>query len=149
MFFNRYSATATFAVEPSHGLIAKLIVVPELSGTEEPPDELLETSLHATATSANETRAHAKSAPLRDLIAPPFLPGSLPGSHHLEFLRWRGEPETYRAAIVLRYVEGLPLDEVAAILKQPLGTAKSNVHRAVNLLRRAITDSRRAERSRP
>ena len=57
-------------------------------------------------------------------------------------------PERYRAAIVLRYVEGLPLDEVAAILKQPLGTAKSNVHRAVNLLRRAITDSRRAERSR-
>src|SRR5438105_2703537 len=38
--------------------------------------------------------------------------------------------------------------EEAAILKQPLGTAKSNVHRAVNLLRRAITDSRRAERSR-
>ncbi|HEY6064671.1 MAG TPA: sigma-70 family RNA polymerase sigma factor [Thermoanaerobaculia bacterium] len=52
-------------------------------------------------------------------------------------------PERYRSAIVLRYVEGLSLEEVAAILKQPLGTAKSNVHRAVNLLRRAITDSRR------
>ena len=55
-------------------------------------------------------------------------------------------PERYRAAIILRYVEGLRLEEVATILKQPLGTAKSNVHRAVNLLRRAITDSRRAKR---
>jgi RNA polymerase sigma-70 factor (ECF subfamily) len=54
-------------------------------------------------------------------------------------------PERYRAAIILRYVEGLRLEEVATILKQPLGTAKSNVHRAVNLLRRAITDSRRAK----
>jgi RNA polymerase sigma-70 factor (ECF subfamily) len=52
-------------------------------------------------------------------------------------------PERYRSAIILRYVEGLSLEEVATILKQPLGTAKSNVHRAVNLLRRAITDSRR------
>jgi RNA polymerase sigma-70 factor (ECF subfamily) len=57
-------------------------------------------------------------------------------------------PERYRAALILRYVEGLRLEEVAAILKQPLGTAKSNVHRAVNLLRRAITDSRRATSSR-
>lgn len=57
-------------------------------------------------------------------------------------------PERYRAALILRYVEGLQLDEVAAILKQPLGTAKSNVHRAVNLLRRAISDSRRAKGSR-
>jgi RNA polymerase sigma-70 factor (ECF subfamily) len=54
-------------------------------------------------------------------------------------------PDRYRSAIILRYVEGLSLEEVAAILKQPLGTAKSNVHRAVNLLRRAITDSRRAK----
>ena len=40
-------------------------------------------------------------------------------------------------------MEGLRLEEVAAVLKQPLGTVKSNVHRAVNLLRQAMTDSRR------
>lgn len=57
-------------------------------------------------------------------------------------------PERYRAAIILRYVEGLRLEEVAAILEQPLGTAKSNVHRAVNLLRGAISDSRRTKRTR-
>src|SRR5213593_2535108 len=52
-------------------------------------------------------------------------------------------PERYRSAIILRYGEGLSLEDGAAVLKQPLGTAQSNVHRAVNLLRRAITDSRR------
>jgi RNA polymerase sigma-70 factor, ECF subfamily len=81
----------------------------------------------------------------------PDDPGSRPDSR-LEQLQQRANiaslvaalPERYRSAIILRYVEGLSLEEVADILKQPLGTAKSNVHRAVNLLRRAITDSRRA-----
>jgi len=58
-----------------------------------------------------------------------------------------GLPERYRAALVLRYVEGLKLEEVATILEQPIGTAKSNVHRAVNLLRGAISDSRRPKRN--
>jgi RNA polymerase sigma-70 factor (ECF subfamily) len=55
-------------------------------------------------------------------------------------------PERYRDAIVLRYVEGLRVEDVAAILKQPLGTTKSNLHRAVNALRVAITQSRRIRR---
>jgi len=58
-------------------------------------------------------------------------------------------PDRYRAALILRYMEGLRLEEVAAVLKQPLGTTKSNVHRAVNLLREAISESRRAGRGRP
>jgi RNA polymerase sigma-70 factor (ECF subfamily) len=53
-------------------------------------------------------------------------------------------PERYRSALILRYMEGLRLEEVAAVLKQPLGTVKSNVHRAVNALREALSDSRRA-----
>jgi RNA polymerase sigma factor (sigma-70 family) len=80
----------------------------------------------------------------------PDDPGSRPDSR-LEQAQQRANlaslvstlPERYRSAIILRYVEGLSLEEVAEVLKQPLGTAKSNVHRAVNLLRRAITDSRR------
>jgi len=55
-------------------------------------------------------------------------------------------PDRYRAPLLLRYVEGLRLDEVAKVLRQPVGTAKSNVHRAVNALREALTESRRAER---
>jgi RNA polymerase sigma-70 factor (ECF subfamily) len=57
-----------------------------------------------------------------------------------------GLPDRFRNAIVLRYVEGLRVEEVASILKQPLGTTKSNLHRAVNALRAAITESRRARR---
>jgi len=55
-----------------------------------------------------------------------------------------GLPERYRSPLILRYVEGLKLEEVAAILKQPLGTTKSNVHRAINALREALSESRRA-----
>jgi RNA polymerase sigma-70 factor, ECF subfamily len=51
-------------------------------------------------------------------------------------------PKKYREAIVLRYVEGLRLDEVARVLQQPLGTAKSNVHRAIIALREALSKSR-------
>jgi RNA polymerase sigma-70 factor, ECF subfamily len=54
-------------------------------------------------------------------------------------------PERYRSTLVLRYVEGLRLEEVAQILKQPLGTVKSNAHRAVAALRESIATSRRAE----
>jgi RNA polymerase sigma-70 factor, ECF subfamily len=53
-------------------------------------------------------------------------------------------PERYRAPLILRYVEGLKLEEVSAILKRPLGTTKSNVHRAINALREALSKSRRA-----
>ena len=57
-----------------------------------------------------------------------------------------GLPERYRSALILRYMEGLRLEEVAAVLKQPLGTVKSNVHRAVNALRLALSESRRIPR---
>jgi RNA polymerase sigma-70 factor, ECF subfamily len=57
-----------------------------------------------------------------------------------------GLPERYRSALILRYMEGLRLEEVAAVLKQPLGTVKSNVHRAVNALRVALSESRRIPR---
>jgi RNA polymerase sigma-70 factor, ECF subfamily len=52
-------------------------------------------------------------------------------------------PKRYREPLVLRYVEGLRLDEVAKVLRQPLGTAKSNVHRAIVALRESISESRR------
>jgi RNA polymerase sigma-70 factor (ECF subfamily) len=51
-------------------------------------------------------------------------------------------PKRYREPLVLRYVEGLRLDEVAKILRQPLGTAKSNVHRAIVALRESMSRSR-------
>jgi RNA polymerase sigma-70 factor (ECF subfamily) len=47
-------------------------------------------------------------------------------------------PERYRAAVVLRHVQGLSYQEIAAALGQPAGTVKSNVHRGVALLRDAL-----------
>ncbi len=49
-------------------------------------------------------------------------------------------PERYRAAVVLRHVEGLRYDELAAALGQPVGTVKANVHRGVRLLREALAE---------
>ena len=53
-----------------------------------------------------------------------------------------GLPSRFREPLILRYVEGLPIAEVASVLKQPLGTAKSNVHRAINALRDSLSLSR-------
>jgi RNA polymerase sigma-70 factor, ECF subfamily len=51
-----------------------------------------------------------------------------------------GLPARYRAAVILRHVEGLSYPEVAAALGQPLGTVKANVHRGVALVRAAWRD---------
>jgi RNA polymerase sigma-70 factor (ECF subfamily) len=47
-------------------------------------------------------------------------------------------PERYRLAVVLRHGQGLGYREMAAVLKQPLGTVKANVHRGLRLLRQAL-----------
>jgi len=44
----------------------------------------------------------------------------------------------YRAAVILRHVEGLSYKEIGDALGQPVGTAKANVHRGLNLLRRHL-----------
>ncbi len=47
----------------------------------------------------------------------------------------------YRAAITLRYEEGLAFDEIAQILNVPTATARSHVHRARNELLRHLIDA--------
>jgi RNA polymerase sigma-70 factor (ECF subfamily) len=49
-----------------------------------------------------------------------------------------GLPERYRAAVILRFIEGLSYVEVAEALGQPVGTVKSNVHRGIEQLRNRI-----------
>lgn len=46
-----------------------------------------------------------------------------------------GLPPRYREAVVLRFVQELTYDEMAGALGQPIGTVKSNVHRALKMLR--------------
>lgn len=53
-------------------------------------------------------------------------------------LLMRSLPERYRVAVLLRHVEGLSYPEVAAVVRLPVGTTKSNVHRGVRLLRAAL-----------
>jgi len=47
-------------------------------------------------------------------------------------------PEKYRGALVLRDIEGLEYDRIAEILRLPLGTVKSRINRARNLLREKL-----------
>ncbi len=53
-----------------------------------------------------------------------------------------GLPGRYRAAVVLRYVEGLSYAELAETLEQPIGTVKANVHRGVRQLRERMLAAR-------
>ncbi|MEO7028843.1 MAG: sigma-70 family RNA polymerase sigma factor [Acidobacteriaceae bacterium] len=45
-------------------------------------------------------------------------------------------PEAMRVAVVLRYQEEMLPDEIAALLKQPVATVKSNLQRGLQMLRR-------------
>ncbi len=47
-------------------------------------------------------------------------------------------PERERIAITLRHVQGFGYGDIAALLDQPVGTVKANVHRGVRRLRKAL-----------
>jgi RNA polymerase sigma-70 factor (ECF subfamily) len=50
-----------------------------------------------------------------------------------------GLPEPYREIVVLRYLEGITLEEVGGILELPEGTVKNRLFRARELLRQRLT----------
>jgi RNA polymerase sigma-70 factor (ECF subfamily) len=52
----------------------------------------------------------------------------------------RLEPE-WRAVVVLHYLIGMPLPEVASELGIPLGTAKSRLHRSLGVMRTTLEDA--------
>lgn len=47
--------------------------------------------------------------------------------------------ERYRAVVVLRFLNDMQLEEIAATLEIPLGTVKSRLHAALKLLRTRMT----------
>ncbi len=59
---------------------------------------------------------------------------------HLDRAIGRLRPE-YRAAIVLRFQEGLSYQEIAEELGQPIGTVKTNLHRARKALAGLMTEA--------
>ena len=64
--------------------------------------------------------------------------------------RWAGLlatlPPAYRAAVVLRHVDGLSYPELAIALDRPEGTVKAQVHRGLAMLRTALEAADRLER---
>jgi RNA polymerase sigma-70 factor, ECF subfamily len=44
-------------------------------------------------------------------------------------------PTAYREVLMLRFQEEMPLEEIAAVLNTPLGTVKSRLYRAMELMR--------------
>ena len=52
----------------------------------------------------------------------------------------RLEPE-WRAVVVLHYYLGMPLPDVAAELRIPLGTAKSRLHRSLGVMRSTLAEA--------
>ena len=55
-------------------------------------------------------------------------------------------PPAYRAAVVLRHVDGLSYPELAIALDRPEGTVKAQVHRGLALLKTAFDADERIER---
>jgi len=55
-------------------------------------------------------------------------------------------PEHYRETVNLYYFEGLSYQEIADVLNIPMGTVKSNLHRGLQLLRKALTTQRKEVR---
>ena len=53
-----------------------------------------------------------------------------------------GLPSEYRETVVLRFQEGLGLEEIAALTKLPLGTVKSRLYRALNMLMNQLKGAR-------
>jgi len=55
-----------------------------------------------------------------------------------------GLSQDHRAVVVLHYLQGLPLDEIASILDVPYGTVGSRLHHAMRAMRALIDAAERA-----
>jgi RNA polymerase sigma-70 factor, ECF subfamily len=82
-------------------------------------------------------RARRRVALLARLGPPPVVPPvSVEGLALAEALS--GLPLSYRQVLVLHHLVGLPLDEVAAQLNQPVGAVKARLHRARSALAKLL-----------
>ena len=72
-----------------------------------------------------------------DQVASPDTAGTIADRDELERGFSRLSPD-HRVVIVLRHYLGYPLEEIAAVLDIPVGTARSRLHYATSQLRAAI-----------
>jgi RNA polymerase sigma-70 factor (ECF subfamily) len=54
-----------------------------------------------------------------------------------------GLPKRHREAVALRHIEGLSYPEIAAVLDQPQGTVKANVHRGLAAMHKSMSEQKR------
>jgi RNA polymerase sigma-70 factor, ECF subfamily len=92
---------------------------------------------------ASRRSAFRSEVPMPDLFSP-VAAGTMSDTLLHEQLRKKvvALPEWQRAVVVLRFQEDLDLDEIAELLKIPLNTVKSRLHRAVETLRSSFERKR-------
>lgn len=115
-------------------------------------DAKFSTWLYSLARSAcSRVHRRTRSAPVHDIgldtpYAPVLIDESLSPDRHAEVSQLADIvavaismlPETYREAVVLRDVEGLPADEAAEIAKIGIPALKSRLHRGREMLRASL-----------
>ena len=97
--------------------------------------------LHRIALNVFRNRMRRKlreTVPL-EAVAEPHANGLLPEELHDLREAVLRLPVRYREAIVLRHVQGFNYDEVARVLGVPAGTAKSDVHRGLAILKEELS----------
>jgi len=87
------------------------------------------------------------SRPIAEPATPESTAPAEVAERHAERDRWAARlvalPAPYRAAVVLRHVDGLSYPEVAHTLGRPEGTVKAQVHRGIAMLRTMLEAERR------
>jgi RNA polymerase sigma-70 factor (ECF subfamily) len=82
-------------------------------------------------------RKSSRAAPagdgLPDLPAPPPAPDGI--AHPALARALETLPEAQRETLLMRFVDGMALDEIALALRIPLGTVKSRLHHALSALK--------------
>ena len=97
--------------------------------------------LHQIALNVFRNRVRRKlreTVPL-DSVAEPHANGLGPDELHDLRAAVLRLPPRYREAVVLRHVQGFTYDEIAGVLGVPAGTAKSDVHRALAMLKEELS----------
>ena len=104
-------------------------------------------TVHACLDIARRRRRRVHEVELLPLVSPfeGDASGRVADRELLDDALRRLEPE-WRAVVVLHFYLGMPLPDVAAELRIPLGTAKSRLHRSLGVMRSTILEGDRADR---
>jgi RNA polymerase sigma-70 factor (ECF subfamily) len=105
-------------------------------------------TIHACLDLARRRRRRVHEVELTPIVQPSVgdLQSEFAQRELLDEALRRLDPE-WRAVVVLHYFLGLPLPDVAAELRIPLGTAKSRLHRSLGVMRTTLEEAGERGRS--